>query len=124
MTQKMKNYIQSSIDKLEQPNNDHHLAFAMDREMHFFDNDDYSENWADRLSYFEEIDIKQNYLTEAVYNYGRWKVEKDYADIEKSMDLFTKAEYQAIENNWYWVLTTSTRYQITLLKGMNHSRQE
>jgi len=114
MTQKMKNYIQSSFDKLVQPNNDFHLAFAMDREMHFFDNDDYSENWADRLSYFEEIDVKQNYLIEAVYNYGRWKNEKVYANIEKSMNLFIKAEHQAIENNWYWILTTSTKYQKTL----------
>jgi len=114
MTQKKQNYIQSNIDKLEQPNNDHHLAFTMEGEMRFFDNDDFSENWSDRLAYFDEIDFKQNYLTEAVYHYGQWKNEKDYASIEKAMDLFLEAEHQAIENSWNWIFTMSTRYQKTL----------
>ena len=123
MTQQSKNYIQSSIDKLEQPNNDHHLAFIMEGEMRFFDNDDYSLNWADRLLYFEEIDLKQNSLAEAVYYYGRWKNESVYANIEKAMDLFTEAEYHAIENIWYWILTTSTRYQKTLFYQFNKKDQ-
>lgn len=108
------NYIQCNIDRLEQPNKDFHLAFTMDGEMRFFDNNEYSENWADRLSYFDEIDLKQNYLVEAVYYYGRWKKDNVYADIEKSMDIFKDAEFQAIENNWSWILTTSTKYQKTL----------
>jgi len=82
--------------------------------MNFFNNEDYSENWADRLFYFDELDPKQNYLVEAVYYYGRWKKDKIYTDIEKSMDLFKKAEFQAIEKNWFWILTTSTKYQKTL----------
>ena len=108
------NYIQRSIDRLDQPNKDFHLAFRMVGEMNFFNNDEYSENWADRLSYFDEIDLKQNYLVEAVYYYGRWKKDKVYADIEKSMDIFKDAEFQAIENNWFWILTTSTTNQKTL----------
>jgi len=66
------NYIASAIENAEsKPNNDYHLAFHMRAEMNFFNTDKNTHQWANRLEYFEEIDISQNALVEAVYYYGK-----------------------------------------------------
>ena len=70
-----KNYLEGYVEKAESNSNyDYHLAFGMKAEMNFFDEEKLSEHWIKRLEYFEEIDVSQNALLEAVYYYGKWKI--------------------------------------------------
>jgi hypothetical protein len=122
MSDAMKEYIQKSIVELDKPENDHHLAFAMDRELVFFNNNENSDLWEERLSFFQDIDYHGNFLIEAVYQFGLWKKGRVFADIQKAMELFKASEYQAIENKWHWILTTSTEQQKTLYYQFNKAK--
>src|SRR3989304_10625594 len=81
-----KNYLEGYVEKARSgPNNDHHLAIGMRGEMNFFNNDAFSDQCVKRLEYFELIDISQNPLIEAVYFYGKWKTERKYDYIIRSL---------------------------------------
>ena len=110
-----KNYLEAYVEKAEsKPNYDHHLAFGMKAEMDFFNDDKLSEQWANRLEYFEEIDVSQNALIEAVYYYGKWKMEKEYRFVERSLEKFLEMEMISLEKKWNWVLEECVTEQISL----------
>lgn len=96
------------------PNNDFHLAFGMEGEMNFFNNDALSDQWTKRIEYFEGIDISQNPLIEAVYYYGKWKIEKKYEYVDKSLVKFLEMEEASYKKGWYWVLSECIKEQVSL----------
>ena len=93
---------------------DHHLAFGMKGEMNFFNNEDLKEYWEKRLTYFEEIDITSSPIIEAVYNYGKWKKDRDYKFAISSLLKFQEMEDISYNKNWYWVFSFCIEEQINL----------
>jgi hypothetical protein len=109
------NYIQNTLKiAFEKPDNDFHLAFHLHGEKNFFDNNEYKDQWINRLYYFEEIDITQHPLIEAIYYYGKWKLEKKFELINKSLERFLKAEESSISNKWQWILTECVSDEIEI----------
>ncbi len=109
------NYLEGYVEKAEsKPNYDYHLAFGMKGEMNFFKQERNSDQWIKRLKYFEEIDLSQNALLEAVYYFGKWKVEKEFKLVETSLEKFLEMELTSNERKWYWVLVECISEQVSL----------
>lgn len=119
MSESIPNYIQKNIESLEKSKKDLFLASTMERELIFFENNDYSKFWVERLQYFEEVDFQGYFIIEAVFHFGIWRIENQFPEIEKSIDLFEKSEYQAIEQNWFRILILSIKYQKSLCYQFN-----
>jgi len=110
-----KNYLEGYVEMaMSKPNNDFHLAFGMRGEMNFFNNDAFKEQWAKRIEYFERIDVSQNPFIEAVYYYGKWKIEGKYDYVNRSLAKFLEMEELAYKKGWFWVLTGCIKEQVSL----------
>jgi len=110
-----KHLFEESVEMAEsKPDNDFHLAFGMRGEMNFFNDDSLSGQWLRRIEYFEKTDVTKNPLIEAVYYYGKWRIERKYEYVNRSLEKFLEMEEASYRKGWYWVLSECINEQMSL----------
>jgi hypothetical protein len=98
----------------EELNADFHLSFTMRGEMNFFRDQKFADNWSARIDYFDQIDKSLSPIFEAVYFFGKWKLEKNFEFALKSLGKFEEMEEIAYEKNWLWFLSFCMTEQVNL----------
>jgi len=98
----------------EKEDYDHHLNFAVQADIRFFQDEERSDQWQSKIDFYKSFDVTVTPFFEAVYSYGKWVIEKDYPSALRAFDRFHEMELISFEKKWFWCFIESISQQISL----------
>lgn len=91
--------------------------------LEFFKNQNNEARWKERLDTLKDLDLTLSPIFEAVWLFGKWKIEKNYELAIKSAKKFEEMERIAYEKNWFWILTCCLETTVYIYKMLGYEEQ-
>ncbi|MEM3697606.1 MAG: hypothetical protein QXQ94_08940 [Candidatus Bathyarchaeia archaeon] len=91
--------------------------------LEFFKNQNNGARWKERLDTLKDLDLTLSPIFEAVWLFGKWKIEKNYELAIKSAKKFEEMERIAYEKNWFWILTCCLETAVYIYKMLGYEER-
>lgn len=91
--------------------------------LEFFKNQNNDARWKERLDTLKDLDLTLSPIFEAIWLFGKWKIEKNYELAIESAKKFEEMERIAYEKNWFWILTCCLETTVYIYKMLGYEER-